>query len=668
MLKRFAPLLAKAAFAALAIAAPALVAPAGAGAQEGSQESSAVQALLAAKKDTAVSAIDTLATASAAVLMPSNSTYMRANENDVGLGSALNVIYGPLSHWLLTNSLMVEQRRYRARDMTDVTENLMSQAVRVSPGFYTANLGVGNSYSKKKTLGLGRYGKDIVYDNETANASFILSKPQLGARESRLGVSAEAKRGTNDFKYDRAVSGGVGGSVLYKLGDLVSAGAGFGTSRRVESSEIGDTTFSRMPTTADTIRASFDWGSGDRKLVHATYRRSVGIEHKVMPPLGNSLEILDDPSAAQEEEARTRQEGVELTSYLAPFSFLTFDLSFNHSLDDQQFRFDNRRSGKRENDDIRANVGYRYAKSGTLRFGVSTVESSNDYGGRSVSSYDQREYSLNAGLTQEVLDSLQLTLNGSGRLQQLFYKEKEFNPRDVDRLYYRADGSLKAHLLRRVSVDVNGAVERYETINIDATLSGDNRVDYLYRLGPTIRLKPLKWINLAQDYTLKIEFTDFTFNEDKNYLNRTTTVNTKAEMAPFRGTAFLFRHTYMFKDTGSYLRRGNRDIYSPNSMNVENTLFFDLRYTIMTDLVLKAVADFRNQENGSYGLKSGKRAIVRTVEYSSGGLRLGFERKKKIGRYGEIDLDVAWVRNYGAFITEERKEFWAVDSAVNLKF
>lgn len=667
MLKRLAQLLAKTAVASLAVAAPALVQPGGAAAQEGSQDQSAVQALLA-RQDTAVSAIDTLAMATSAVFLPTNSTYMRASENDVGLGSALNVVYGPLSGWLLTNALMVEQRRYRARDMTDVTENLLSQAVRVSPGVYTASLGVGNAYSKKKTLGLGRYGKDIIYDNETASGAFTLSRPQLGATESRLGVTAEARRGTNDFKYDRSVKGGLGGSVLYTIGDLVSAGAGFGTSRRVESSEVGDTTFSRMPTTADTIQASLAWGSGDKKLVTARYRRSVGIERKVMPPLGNSLEIIDDPSAAQEEEARIRQEGVEVQSSLAPFSFLTFDLTFNHALDDQQFRFDNRRSGKRENDDIRANVGYRYARTGTLRIGVSTIESSNDYGGRSLSSYDQREYSLTAGLTQELLDSLQLTLNGSGRLQQLFYKEKELNPRDVDRLHYRADGSIRARVFKRVSVDVNGAVERYETINIDATLSGDNRVDYLYRLGPVIRLKPARWINLAQDYTLKIEFTDFTFNEDKNYLNRTTTVNTKAEMAPFRGTAFLFRHTYMFKDTGSYLRRDGRDVYSPNSMNVEHTLYFDLKYAIMADLAIKAVADFRNQENGTYGLKQGKRAIVRTVEYSSGGLRLGFERKKQIGRYGEIDLDIAWVRNYGAFITEERKEFWAVDSAVNLKF
>jgi hypothetical protein len=43
-------------------------------------------------------------------------------------------------------------------------------------------------------------------------------------------------------------------------------------------------------------------------------------------------------------------------------------------------------------------------------------------------------------------------------------------------------------------------------------------------------------------------------------------------------------------------------------------------------------------------------------------------RKKEIWNAGSVDLDVAYARNYGTYITEARKQYWEVNSAVNLKF
>ena len=49
-------------------------------------------------------------------------------------------------------------------------------------------------------------------------------------------------------------------------------------------------------------------------------------------------------------------------------------------------------------------------------------------------------------------------------------------------------------------------------------------------------------------------------------------------------------------------------------------------------------------------------------------MRLGFVRKKNIGSSGVIDLNVAYVRNFGKYITEARKKYWDVNSAITLRF
>ncbi len=614
---------------------------------------------------------DTAAAAPAAAktdrVVPANGTFIKANENDVSLANTSRISIDPGSGWTLSSMLSAEERRYRTQKITDVSENFMAQATKVSEGFYALNIGVGQNYSKKKTLGLGRFGKDIVIDNQSANAAYSLVSPLLGAAASRLTVQAEGRRGTNDFKFDRSAAGSVSGSVAYAAGALGVSG-GFGAMRRVESSEIGTAKFSRMPSDADTIRAGLSYGSGDKKTLDVRYLQSSGVERRVMPPLGNSLEILDDPSKAEREEARGELRQLDVRSSLVPFSYLSMDVRFMHKLDSQKYLVDSRRSGESENTSIEATGAYRYAKSGTLRLSVSRGERVNDYGPKSLSSMTIREYSLRGGITQLIGDSLQFTANGSGRLQQNFYKQSGVNPRDADDLSYSGDATLRAKILPRVSADITAAASRSEKIYIDGTLSGDNRVDYQYRLGPTIRLKPLRWISLTQDYIVKIEYTDFLFTEAKNYLNRTTTLNTRADMNPTRRTAILFRHSYLMKDTGSYLQREGRELYSPNSKNVEHTLAFDVRYMLSPEFLLKAQADFRTQESGIYGVVGPRRAIVRTTVYDSGGFKVGFMRKKEIWNAGSVDLDVAYARNYGTYITEARKQYWEVNSAVNLKF
>ncbi|MFA4947748.1 MAG: hypothetical protein WC674_04455, partial [Candidatus Krumholzibacteriia bacterium] len=76
----------------------------------------------------------------------------------------------------------------------------------------------------------------------------------------------------------------------------------------------------------------------------------------------------------------------------------------------------------------------------------------------------------------------------------------------------------------------------------------------------------------------------------------------------------------------------------------------------------------RIQRGNVFGTRNGRKIIATTTTYESGGMTLGFARTMKFGERGGISLDVAYMRNYGPYITPERKEYWEADSELTLKF
>jgi hypothetical protein len=626
---------------------------------------------MGAPGDSTLSAAESAAIAAAKQppdrFVPTSTSRVESTDISVAIGTKLNTQIDAGRGWTFMNDISMERRRYRQRVMEDITENAMNRADKKHEGLYALSMQAGESYSKKKTLGLGRFGQDIIFDNVSAGADFSFVKPLFGAAASNFAVSADASKGTNDFKFDRAYSGSASGGVQYVIGDILTVGGGAGRYEKRESSYIGRSKFGPMPSNGDSLRAALSYGRSQTKLVDVSYNWFRGVDRKVMPPLGNTYEVLADPTLAKREEARNRSEQLLVSTYLQPFSFLDISTAFKHSRAIQKYRVDTRLSMESETNSMDATANYAYAARGKVQLGVSTSDALSDYGPVSLSSYRERQYVLSARVSQKVGDSLSVNLGGSGSLKQRFYLKQDVNPRDADYLFYRGDFSLRAPY-PKFGVDVNGTIDRYETINIDNTLSGDNRIEYKYELGPRLTLKPATWLSLSQDYIVKIEFTDFVYTEDKNYLNRTTTLNTRGYFTVFRSCTFNFLHSYLKKDTGSYLMRSAGRRYSPSNETFDHTLDMTVRYQLIQDFLVKAESNFRIQRSNVIASRNGQRIISSSTTYESGGMNVGFERTMKFGDHGGVALDVSYVKNYGPYITPERKEYWLADAELTLKF
>jgi hypothetical protein len=599
--------------------------------------------------------------------VPVWTTFMKSGDTDVSMGSKMEVMSLPRG-WLMNSLISVESKSYRGRDMQDIVEQFMHQAGKMKTGIYTANIVLGETYSKKKSLGLARFGKDMIFQKQSAAMSVVYAKPVLRATSSQISVSGDARRGQSDFKYDKTLTGGAGSSFTYDFGGLVRVRGGGGLERRRETSEIESIAFNGLPSRSDTLRFEAQYGRGEDKLLAVQYRKVSAVDRKVAPPRGNSLEIIDDPTAAQIEESRINGEELALDSNVQLFPFLFMRVQFGHDVRSQKNKVETRLSKEMENTSLAAITDYRFSKSGNLRVNVETSEKTDDYGPLSLSSFKEKEKMVGMRLSQDVTDSLSVSMSGAASLKQRFYKKQDANPRDADYLYYKLEADMRAAPLPRVSADITGTMTRNEIINIDGTLSSDNRIDYLYRLVPKIGVRPTSWLDIRQEYSIKIEYTDFVYKEDENYLNRTTTMITDAKFKMLRRFLFNFRHVYLMKDSGSYLLRDGVRRYNRNGESFEYGLSLKAAYEPTVGLSFIAETDFRNQKNNRLGFIEGKKVIVSSTTYDSGGLRLGVRRSRRFWGSGKMNFDINYVKRFGPYLSAERRQYWDVDSSIAFGF
>ena len=82
------------------------------------------------------------------------------------------------------------------------------------------------------------------------------------------------------------------------------------------------------------------------------------------------------------------------------------------------------------------------------------------------------------------------------------------------------------------------------------------------------------------------------------------------------------------------------------------------------------MADFQDMRSNRLRFREGttERVAIPISAYDSGGLVLGFARKRKIGADGNIDLKVAYNKRYGPFLSEEKREYWDVDAKLTFNF
>ncbi|MDZ7860450.1 MAG: hypothetical protein U5O15_07265 [Candidatus Krumholzibacteriota bacterium] len=592
----------------------------------------------------------------------------RAGMSKISLGSGMKVIINPGGGWIINSSINVKKEKNRTRNMVDLSESFKNSAVKIKPDHYMISLSAGEDYRKSKTVSLSRFGKDIIFENERAGVKFDYNKPIFKNAKSLISLEGDYVQGQQDFKYDRKMTGSAHGHMSYRIGDDLTLSGGYGTLISRESSEIGSIEFNDIPSRSDTLKINAGYEVSKEQYLRVEYERKSGDIKRVEPPRGNSLEILDNPELAKREQIDEKGEILSVNSGFKPASFVTVEIEFKHSLDDKEYDVDKRLSKSYTKDNLKANTIYKFSERGSATFTFEKTRTDMDYGFNSVSSYSEDDNKLGFRASQMLGEDLSISANGRMSLSQKFYKKYEENPRDVDYYYYGGGAEMSAQPFENVDAKVEVKASRYETRNIDASLSSDNNVEYIYRLIPEFSIKPAGWITISQSYEVKMEYTEFTFDRNQNYLDRTTILDTKAKMRFQRGLNFGINHKYDMRDSGSYLTVEDEKHYNRTRENFKHRLKMNVDYKAADFLNLFSSALFRTEKRNSLGVENEERIVTNSNFYDSGTLKVGFEGEKDVVGNGNIKLDVAYVRNYGNRISEAMRKYWDINMKLTFDF
>jgi hypothetical protein len=185
---------------------------------------------------------------------------------------------------------------------------------------------------------------------------------------------------------------------------------------------------------------------------------------------------------------------------------------------------------------------------------------------------------------------------------------------------------------------------------------------------PSFVFTPASWVSIAQVYMIKIDFKDFIYRDEDNYLDRNTALETRADFDVTERVRFGFKHNYLLRDSGSYLLKGDERFYTRTGETRQHDLRLSVEYMPVKDFSVGAITDFRHQVFSRLGEVGGRRSVISSDVYDTGGLRLGFMRRKKISESGQLNLDVNYVRGFGKSLSSLRRKYWEVEASLAFNF
>jgi hypothetical protein len=285
----------------------------------------------------------------------------------------------------------------------------------------------------------------------------------------------------------------------------------------------------------------------------------------------------------------------------------------------------------------------------------------NDLGSQSIGSFFDKRRSMKFNFDTALLNSLKVSMQAGASLLQTFYKSFDVNPRDRDQLDRYANIRLSSNPFTKVTTGIYLSVGQTEFVNVDGSLSQDNRAETTYDLRPEFTYRITERVSLKQTYGLNIEFTEYHFTEDDNFLDRnfTFTNTVKAKLSNSLDTEVYYQ--LRLHDRGSYLRpepTAEREL-SITQEDRRDQMRISFRYQINSHLTLLGRNDYSQRTD----LRTG-----RNTTFTDGGVEIGVEGNYDFGPERVLKLRMQRVKRFGRFNSKEQEDYWVMDSSLTYAF
>ena len=598
----------------------------------------------------------TAAAASVMQVIPSYTGGIKGDVTQMSLSNRFSLMLTLPRGITSTTILSADESDYRLQDQQNTNKSFSSNIMYIRrPGF-----SIDGAISDTRY-----FNRQITYSNATQDLENKAQKAQANAQYGRSlgrGLSVNGKsslavsREEQTFVKEQTGEGALHAGVHYGLGRTLELSARGFLRLTSQSAESGNENFSGLGAEEDSVLASALVMLMDSVTVKAEYSRFLSKDEYLELPRGSFGEQQYAPASPERQSKDTRN--VSVSADATPMRGLTLKARVGHTDGATYFAEAKERTSRDLGDSQEGTLEYSPFSKTTFTFEAGNRTQFHWLGPRRTGSYDDKDIRTKFSWAQTLTRTLRFVAQTGATLTQAFYKDTD---RDRDQRYQFANVRITSKLFPKVDAIIYGSVSKTDYVSVRATFSQNNRAETIYELRPEFTYKINDRLELAQKYGVNIQFADFVFQENENYLDRNMSFSNrlKARLSPKLNADFYYgfrRH-----DKGSYLRPdpSTERILEIDQKERRDEMKLSFRYQINRHLALLG----SNEYNQRRDLLS-----TSATPYKDGGVEVGIDGNYDFGNRRTLKFALKRVKRFGQFNAPEQEDYWVMDSTLNYTF
>jgi len=589
----------------------------------------------------------------------------KANVTSVRLGGQFRHTFRLGSGFSLMTSFNSEKEQFRLQDRSNDRKSFQNTLMhRFGLSGWSVDMNHMDSRMFNRVISVRGGFQDVVLNTLTVGGGLrhTTLAPDNFRWDGRLrGALADAEK---SFKTDKSVGAEVGGGFGYNLLDgwLVVRGRAY--VKDLEVTSISSLkTYPGLGLREDSLSADAEIHFSESQFAtfeYDQYSAEEDFTDQKRESLGGQIEGAENLF----EERRT----VEASTMNVGFTSRMLDrialrVAAQHSDQLTVYKKTKTRFGQNVVDYLKSDIQYTFFTGTKAMLKTDLTKASTNLGEASVSSHDRRSRKLDVSMNHRFASGFSVDVSGSALLVQTFYWRYKDNPRDQDQLEHRVQLRINSKPFSKISAGVMMSLMQTDFINIDKTLSSNNRVKSQYEFRPTFTYTMNSRVTIKQNYGLRIEFTDNTFKPEDNFLDRNISFSNELA-ARFSGNLRgVFYYSYLFHDRGSYLplEEGGERFLDIEREDRRDQIRIQFDYKMTEHLSLLGKQDYSRRQDRTIGSSN-----VRVTE--DGGIEVGVKGNYSWSTDRTLNLTLMKANRFGSFSTEAQKDYWIVDASFKYSF
>jgi hypothetical protein len=596
---------------------------------------------------------------------PSFEGGVKGDVTKVSLDEAIKNTFAYRNGAKLMSSLSISKSKYRLQAREDNTKTWSNSFLAtLKPGLLW-NTTFSDSRIFNRIIPLSGGLQDFIVNTKTGSSSFQLMRYTPGGMKLDARSIVSVSSSEKIYKVDKRLQGEAGGGIAYSLGDRVRFTGRAYLMNAKDRSESGDQQFSGLGERSDSLSTKVSMKlPGKADLVVSYQRRTNTLEYIDLPRGIYFQQKLDEKDIIRETKV-SNDNLLSIDATTHPLDRITLQLTADHSVSLEDYAVAKKRFSRIVNNGISGDLTYNYSSniSNKFIFKAERKDMLRDLGPLSVSSYKQKQKSVSATLNHSFTPKFSLNAMVGTTLSQIFYVDFDVNPRDRDQLNQFVQVRIASSPFPKVDAGIYLAVSSVDYINIDRSLSADNRRETTYDFRPEFTYNLNDRITISQKYGLNIEFTDFVFTENENFLDRNITFSNTVDAKLTRALFVQMHYGLLLHDRGSYLLDPGaiERVLRISQKDTKNLLRVKMRYRINEHL--RAVAKQEFAERRDRVVTSGTETT-----FPEGTIEAGLEGEYKWSDARKLTFSLIKVNKFGRFNTKAQNDYWLMTSNLSYAF